>query len=139
MIFRSILIGLVCFGCLYGTPNEPVPKNPKTAFLYSLIPGMGQAYNRKWLKSITIIGLEIAAYQAWEKNSSIYSNYNSEIHSLPKYRYLDKRNKYAWWIGFIYFYGMIDAIVDAHLHPFNHIMDQPIERNVKGENNQDEK
>ena len=35
---------------------------------------------------------------------------------------IEKRNKYAWWVGFIYVYGMIDALVDAHLSPFTEVM-----------------
>ena len=59
------------------------------------------------------------------------------IRDRNKTRYLQKRNKYAWWVIFLYFYGMIDALVDAHLSPFNEVMDEPIEFNQKqGDNNE---
>jgi len=135
MFKRIIILTIICLGCLFGQGVEKKSKSPKKAFWFSLIPGMGQVYNKKWVKSITLIGLEVAAYQAWENNSDIYSNYDSNKHSLPKHRYLEKRNKYAWWIGFIYVYGMIDAVVDAHLHPFNRVMDDPIDGPGNGENN----
>ena len=47
--------------------------------------------------------------------------------------YLEKRNKFAWWMGIIYIYAMIDAIVDAHLHSFDGLMESPLEKeNSKG-------
>ena len=71
--------------------------------------------------------LEVMAVQLWRENSDIYSNYDSGDYTLPKGRYLEKRNKYAWWVVFLYFYGMIDAMVDAHLSPFNEVMDANID------------
>ena len=38
-----------------------------------------------------------------------------------------ERNKYAWWMFFIYVYGMLDAVVDAHLNTFNAVMTEEIE------------
>ena len=82
------------------------------------------------------MGLEIIAIQSWLENSKIYSNYDSGDYLLRKNRYLEKRNKYAWWVIFLYFYSMIDAMVDAHLSPFNQIMDASIELEEKqGEKN----
>ena len=63
-----------------------------------------------------------------------------EVNPLPLYfvlfqhvfetrGYLEKRNKYVWWIGFIYIYGLIDAIVDAHLHPFEDVMAEELGNN----------
>ena len=59
---------------------------------------------------------------------------STEIDPLNK-RYLEKRNKYAWWVIFIYFYSMIDAMVDAHLSPFDQVMNTIIE-DTKGESNE---
>tara|TARA_B100000029_G_scaffold431536_1_gene443202 strand:- start:31 stop:435 length:405 start_codon:yes stop_codon:yes gene_type:complete len=101
-------------------------KDPKKAFLYSLFPGMGQIYNGKWIKSAIIIGLEISSYINWRDNALKYNEYEKNNYPLRKHRYMEKRNKYTWWIWIIYFYAMIDAIVDAHLHPFDNIMDNPI-------------
>jgi hypothetical protein len=48
---------------------------------------------------------------------------------------LEKRNKFAWWMGIIYVYAMIDAIVDAHLHSFDDLMESPLDQeNSKGNN-----
>ena len=118
--------------------DEKIPKNkdPKKAFYFSLIPGMGQAYNGKLLKSAIIIGLEVSAYKAWKNNAEMYDYYHMDF-PLKKHRYLEKRNKYAWWIGIIYFYAMIDAVVDAHLNSFDTLMKSPLNQKQKeGEGNE---
>ena len=110
-------------------------KNPRQAFLFSLVPGGGQFYNQKYIKGSLVMGLETLAFYSWLENSKIYKNYDSEEYSLRQNRYLEKRNKYAWWVIFLYFYSMIDAMVDAHLSPFDDIMSTSIE-DKKGENNE---
>ena len=128
--FPIILILMI--GFVFALPlKEEKLKNSKIAFYWSLVPGFGQAYNGKWVKSISIVGLELAAWNAWNENKNIYNNFK-DTYPLPKHRYLQKRNKYAWWIGFIYVYGMIDAVVDAHLHNFDHLMASPLESEKKG-------
>ena len=102
-------------------------KNPRQAFLFSLVPGGGQFYNQKYIKGSLVMGLETLALYSWLENSKIYKNYDSEEYSLRQNRYLEKRNKYAWWVIFLYFYSMIDAMVDAHLIPFDDIMSTSIE------------
>ena len=120
-------------GFVFALPiKEEKLKNSKIAFYWSLVPGLGQAYNGKWVKSVSIVGLELAAYNAWNENKDFYNNFK-DTSPLPEHRYLEKRNKYAWWIGFIYVYGMIDAVVDAHLHNFDHLMASPLENDKKGE------
>ena len=127
--FPIILILMI--GFVFALPlKEEKLKNSKIAFYWSLVPGLGQAYNGKWVKSIIIVGLELAAYDAWAENKDSYNNFK-DTYPLPKHRYLQKRNKYAWWIGFIYVYGMIDAVVDAHLHNFDHLMASPLESEKK--------
>ena len=110
-------------------------KNPRQAFLFSLVPGGGQFYNQKYIKGSLVMGLETLALYSWLENSKIYKNYDSEEYSLRKNRYLEKRNKYAWWVIFLYFYSMIDAMVDAHLIPFDDIMSTSIE-DKEGEDNE---
>ena len=110
-------------------------KNPKTAFYLSAIPGVGQLYNGKLLKGSLVLALEAAAMYSWFENAEIYRDYDSIDKPLPKNRYLEKRNKYAWWVIFIYFYSMIDAMVDAHLSPFDQVMNTRIE-DIKGESNE---
>ena len=110
-------------------------KNPKTAFYLSAVPGVGQLYNGKLLKGSLVFALESFAIYSWLENAKIYRDYDSINKPLSKNRYLEKRNKYAWWVIFIYFYSMIDAMVDAHLSPFDQVMNTAIE-DTKGESNE---
>ena len=131
--YRLILF-VFLIGLSYGQDlKKERIKDPKKAFYFSLIPGMGQVYNGKLLKSAIVIGLEIAAYNACLNNLDIYNNYENGNYPLRKHRYLEKRNKYTWWVGIIYVYAMIDAVVDAHLYKFDHIMDSSLENGKKEE------
>ena len=111
---------------LAETADSSEALSPKKAALWAIIPGAGQVYNGKYLKAGLILSAEIAAIWRFQENSRMYSNYE-EHYALPQSRYLDKRNKYAWWIFITYFYGIIDAVVDAHLAPFNEIMQEDLE------------
>ena len=115
--------------------DSTLNKSPRQAFLFSLVPSGGQFYNQKYIKGSIIMGLETLAFYSWLENSKIYKNYDSEEYSLRQNRYLEKRNKYAWWVIFLYFYSMIDAMVDAHLSPFDDIMSTSIE-DKRGEDNE---
>ena len=89
-----------------------VERVPKKAVIYSIIPGGGQIYNRQYLKAALVLGAEI--YSAYNFQVS-RDNYNST--GLESYR--QDRNKYAWWMGFAYIYGLLDALVDSHLSAFD--------------------
>ena len=136
MSFKCLFFSLLLSYNLSAQINEvdsTLIKNPRQAFLFSLVPGGGQFYNQKYIKGSLVMGLETLALYSWLENSKIYKNYDSEEYSLRKNRYLEKRNKYAWWVIFLYFYSMIDAMVDAHLSPFDDIMSTSIE-DTRGEN-----
>ena len=136
MILKCVLIHVCFLSFILGeTDKKKHTQNPKKAFYYSLIPGLGQVYNEKWLKSFVIISSEIMFFQLWQKNLKYYKTYDTNNYPLKKHRYLEKRNKYAWWVIFLYFYSMIDAMVDAHLSPFDDIMSTSIE-DKRGENNE---
>jgi len=135
LIYLSIITLGIC-------SNEiGIIKNKKKTSYYSFIPGLGQIKNKKWIKSVFIVSLEALAINNWSKNAKIYEDYdvNNSSTSLSKNRYLEKRNKYAWWIGIIYFYSMIDAIVDGHFYEFENVMNSPIENQnveIKEEDNE---
>lgn len=138
MSFKCLFFSLLLSYSLSAQINEidsTLIKNPRQAFLFSLVPGGGQFYNKKYVKGSLVMGLETLAFYSWLENSKIYKNYESEEYSLRQNRYLEKRNKYAWWVIFLYFYSMIDAMVDAHLSPFDDIMSTSIE-DKRGENNE---
>jgi len=123
-LFSSLLF------CQTHNDSLLINKSPKKAALSALaFPGGGQLYNGKKLKAGLIISMELYSIINWYVNADLYNNYDEQDNSkfnLPKYRYLEKRNKYVWWIGFVYIYGLIDAIVDAHLHQFDNIMNEDI-------------
>ena len=123
----AVLIPLIILPVFGSSDDSTFIKSPKTAFIASVIPGGGQIYNGKLIKGLAIMTLEAMALQLWRENADIYSGYDSGDYRLAKGRYLEKRNKYAWWVVFLYFYSMIDAMVDAHLSPFNEVMDANID------------
>jgi len=138
MSSKSLFFSLLLSYNLNAQINEvdsTLIKNSRQAFLFSLVPGGGQFYNQKYIKGSLVMGLETLAFYSWLENSKIYKNYDSDIYSLRQNRYLEKRNKYAWWVIFLYFYSMIDAMVDAHLSPFDDIMSTSID-DVRGEDNE---
>ena len=130
---KQFIVFIVCCTWLYPQELDSVNiKSPATAALYGTIfPGGGQVYNGRWFKAALILSLETAAIYNWQLNGDIYKNYASGTYNLSKHRYLEKRNKYAWWIFFIYVYGMLDAVVDAHLNPFKSVMAEDIESSAK--------
>ena len=133
--FRHGIATFLLISTVFALPDtlEVKRKDSKKAFVYSLFPGMGQAYNEKWIKSALVIGLEAGAYVSWQENLKKYRDYDSNDYPLNRHRYLEKRNKFAWWMGIIYIYAMIDAIVDAHLHSFDDLMESPLDQeNSKG-------
>ena len=138
MIYRCLLLSFflnVILTAQVTKTDSTLIKNPKTAFYLSAVPGGGQLYNGKLLKGSLVLALESFAIYSWLENAKIYRDYDSAVNTLPKNRYLEKRNKYAWWVIFIYFYSMIDAMVDAHLSPFDQIMNTTIGE-TEGESNE---
>ncbi len=88
-------------------------KNPKVAVtLAALCPGVGQIYNEKWLKAALVMGID----SYWIYKSVYYHNLHEEDPS--KQYYEDSRNKYIWYSFGGYIYGVVDALVDAHLSLF---------------------
>jgi len=126
---NRILILIIFCSYLFPLEVDSVKvKTPAKAAKYgAMFPGGGQVYNGRWIKAAFLLTLEAASIYQWSSNGNIYKNYDSGNYNLRKHRYLEKRNKYAWWTVFIYIFGMLDAIVDAHLNPFNSVMTENIE------------
>ncbi|MDP5957334.1 MAG: DUF5683 domain-containing protein, partial [Candidatus Marinimicrobia bacterium] len=116
---KRFIIFIVCCTWLFPQEVDSVKtKSPVKAAMYgAMFPGAGQVYNGRWFKTVMILSLEAASIYQWSLNGDIYKNYESGNYDLRKHRYLEKRNKYAWWAVFIYVYGILDAVVDAHLNP----------------------
>tara|TARA_Y100000768_G_scaffold386214_1_gene374071 strand:+ start:4812 stop:5159 length:348 start_codon:yes stop_codon:yes gene_type:complete len=78
-------------------------KDPEMAWKLSLIPGLGQAYNEKYVKGSLFFLSELSLIN----NISIYSTD------------IAMRNSLMWLAIGIYVYNIIDAYVDAELNTFN--------------------
>ncbi len=118
MIRKVFLIFILLISFSFGQEIDSTKiKTPKKAALWSILPGGGQIYNGKYLKAGIIIALESLAIWQSIENGQDYKNDNSND------IYLTDRNKYAWWAFFVHIFGMLDAIVDRHLEPFDPIME----------------
>lgn len=142
--FREVVRRWFVFGFIisfgYGQEEDTLKiRTPQKAAYYALLcPGGGQLYNKKYLKAGILFGAEIYAGIKFNKYRVNYRYYKDDL-SFSKHQYLEKRNKSAWWIGFIYIYGLIDAIVDAHLQSFDEIMSEDLEQSSDEDTTQDEK
>ncbi len=106
--------------------EELVRKQPfKAAVLSCVIPGGGQLYNGKYIKTGFVFAVEgsligLAAYHHFEaekcydryKVSELETDYNEYV------KYYEKRQSDLFWIGSVIFLSAIDAFVDAHLFDF---------------------
>lgn len=118
MIHKVFLIFIIIISFSFGQEIDSTKiKTPKKAALWSILPGGGQIYNGKYLKAGIIITLESLAIWQSIKNGKKYTIENSND------LYLKNRNKFAWWAFFVHIYGLLDAVVDSHLEPFNQIME----------------
>ena len=131
-MFRLIkLFLLICFFISFLFPQKKIDfrseseqlKDPKIAMKRSLIfPGAGQLYNNQKIKGSILIAGELFALWSFNENKKKYDNYDgSESHSRDYY--LRKRNRFAWIAVGLYFYGMLDAVVEAHLDNFDKVVE----------------
>ena len=132
-MFRLIkLFLLICFFISFLFPQKKIDfrseseqlKDPKIAMKRSLIfPGAGQLYNDQKIKGSILIAGELFALWSFNENKNKYDNYDgSESHSRDYY--LRKRNRFAWIAVGLYFYGMLDAVVEAHLDNFDKVVEE---------------
>ena len=113
----------------FRTPEEQA-KNPKIALKKSLtFPGMGQIYNDQKIKGYSLIAAEIFSLWSFNENRKKHKNY-SESDAKSQDYYLRERNRFAWMAIGLYFYGILDSVVEAHLDNFDEIVKQnnPVEK-----------
>ncbi len=126
---RKILLIIFLILLLASLPAEEeiVKKQPlKAAILSCIIPGGGQLYNGKYLKSgfiLTVEGsfiglalyhhLEAEEYYDRYKFSLSDSDYNEYV------KYYERRQSDFFWVGTVIFLSAIDAYIDAHLFDFD--------------------
>ena len=87
-----------------GYIDSTMIRNPEAAWKLGFIPGLGQLYNGKYLKSF---GFVIGEYIAV-----------SRFDEFMKADRIGLRNTYAWWIIGLYVWNILDAYVDAQLSTF---------------------
>ena len=135
-MFRPILM-LLMMGTIFSqTPDSTLQKSPSKAVRSALLlPGGGQFYNGQKFKGFLLMGGAVVSGFLYADYANKYHNYTG-VDTFEKERYLKLRNKYGWWVGFVYIYGLLDAIVEAHLHPFKEVMNEDLEQ-PKKEGNQE--
>ncbi len=101
-------------------------KSPWGAVIRSaLIPGFGQIYNESYWKVPIIWGLAGWFIYNWtdlnklyKDNQELYKQSNQTIYKIRRDFYRDQRDKFAIYMGLLYFLNIVDAYVDAHLFDF---------------------
>ena len=82
----------------------------------SLLPGLGQVYNRKWFKAVLVFGTEAAlAGNAVLMNQRMLASKSEDERNFYEYY----RGTFVWWFAGIYILNILDAYVDAQLSGFN--------------------
>lgn len=113
----------------FRTPEEQA-KDPKIALKKSItFPGMGQIYNDQKIKGYSLMAAEIFSLWSFNENRKKHKNY-SESDAKSQDYYLRERNRFAWMAIGLYFYGILDSVVEAHLDNFDEIVKQnnPVEK-----------
>ena len=106
MKFWILILFLINIGISQeeGYIDSSKVRDPKLAWKLSIIPGLGQLYNGKFIKAVGFAGAEYIAIDHF-----IESRNANKIGS---------RNTYAWWIFGIFVWNVFDAYVDAQMSTF---------------------
>ena len=112
----------------YNDVDTLQSKSPQTAAIRSFVfPGGGQYYNGQPIKGAVLSTLGVASAVLYMDFSEKYKN-SEGVSQSDKKNFLHQRNRYGWWIIIVYIYGLLDAVVEAHLHPFNEVMNEDLEK-----------
>ena len=122
-ILLIIVLILFCGSLMANEPDtlsfvQGKMRSPFVAVsLSAIVPGGGQVYNQKWLKSGIFMGAELAlggiAYYHY------YNHANGISTSLlPNVEPLEVAKQFTWFFAAVYVYSLMDAYVDAHLSNF---------------------
>ena len=131
MLRKLSFFSIVIFSLILGQDQEVdslSQKSPKIAALRSIMfPGGGQYSNDQPIIGSILSSAGIASAYLYLDFSNKYSS-SDNLDSSIKKDYLYKRNRYGWWVIIVYIYGLLDAVVEAHLHPFNKVMNENLEK-----------
>jgi hypothetical protein len=104
---------------------------PTGALLRSaIIPGWGQFYNKKYIKTVIYGGVETYLiynvqkfWRKMDKHQKNFQNSDDPVYKSQEFSLyennLDKRNLHIWLTSLTIFISMFDAYVDAHLADFD--------------------
>ena len=124
----SDTIGLTDTGAYH-----PAKKPWLAVGLSAAVPGLGQLYNENYWKAPVIWGLGGYYIYEWislnNKYKDFRNQYNESITPLEplgneklqnvRNFYHDERDKFAWYMGALYFLNLVDAYVSANLYDFD--------------------
>ncbi len=115
-------------------PEESELKSPMLALtLSAIMPGAGQIYNGSYWKVPIIFGFAGYFTYAIVVLQDFYSDYrqrfrdsineenpmgNSQLRFIRDF-YRDQRDRFAWYLGFLYLINLLDAYVEATLTGFD--------------------
>jgi len=116
-----------------GQAHFKPAKSPWLAVgLSALAPGVGQIYDESYWKAPLIWGVSGYWVYQWISLNGKYQDFrdrysasflissggNSQYQRLRDF-YHDERDKFAWFLGALYFLNLVDAYVGAHLYDFD--------------------
>ena len=141
-LIKISIFSVIIFSSLFSQQKvdfrteEEQLKDPKIALKRSLtIPGAGQLYNDQKVKGYALMAGEVLALWSFNDNRKKYNNYE-DSDSNSKEHYLRERNRFAWIAIGLYFYGVLDAVVEAHLDNFDEVVKESDPLNNKGKDNE---
>jgi TM2 domain-containing membrane protein YozV len=117
-----------------GIAEHRLPRSPAVAIsLSAILPGAGQIYNGSYWKTPVILGIGGYFVYAIVVLDDLYKDYRQRFRDsitdenslgTDQYRiirnfYRDQRDRFAWYLGFLYLFNLIDAYVDASLSGFD--------------------
>jgi hypothetical protein len=81
----------------------------------AMLPGWGQLYNEKYIKSLISLGI------CFDFARKVYV-FNQRYQRSGRKYFLDRRVVNSWYLGLFYALNMVDAYVDAYLFEFDDMM-----------------
>ena len=120
-----------------STPSRKGYNSTKSAGLAvglsAVLPGAGQIYNESYWKAPVIWGLTTYWVYEWIDLNGKYKDFRDQfqksVETFPPYGdtqkqrvrdfYRDERDKFAWYLGALYFVNLLDAYITANLYDFN--------------------
>ena len=109
-------------------PGFYLPKSPgKASLLSAFIPGAGQYYNDRYIKSGLVFGIQVGLILRTVHHNERVNRFRHRSSDYDKQRYIDAydaRQSFIFWIGTSALLSAMDAYVDAHLINFQKLKEE---------------